>query len=149
MGLLSLLSACHSVERTERAVKIRIETYPSGAAVTAQSLEGLPVALGNAPVTLDRIAIVKKRFVNDELDYWLRDYSRKLPQNLAKPTFASPAFLAGNDYPYRITFTGTLEGSTATATVTFDRESLRRTFETGDGEIQVKLNVANSIAPAR
>ena len=149
-----LLPACYSVDRGERPLSIRVESYPSGASISVRctSAEGdtaTAVPLGRAPLTVERLSVVRKVFVSGEADYWLRDYARKMPANSSKPPYASPAYLSGNDYPYRLAFTGTLEGASATATIVIDREAMRRAYEAGEGTIQVKLNVAHSIAPTR
>ncbi len=43
-------------------------------------------------------------------DYWLRDRQAILPPNLGKPSYASPLYKAGNDYPLTLQFVARRDG---------------------------------------
>jgi hypothetical protein len=134
-------AGCAEVERAEVPLKLVVETTPPGAAVSVLTTGSKKaVALGSSPLALDRLFITCKIYPSDEIDYWLRDGAHVLPMNAQKPPYASPAYLAGNDYPYELWFVASLPGhKTAVETVRIDRWRLKRLLDEPNPTIKVAL----------
>lgn len=88
-----------------------------------------------------------KAYPDGEDDYWLHDPERVLPPNPAKPSYASPAYAAGNDYPLDLTVMATLAGHTPAAKIIrIGRHELRRMFTEPVPAIAIDLKLAREAA---
>lgn len=144
-----LLAGCSGFEYREKPLVLRIETVPTGATIAASTpVAGGTRLLGLAPVRIDSLAIVRRRYPSGAVDYWLRDADHRLPPHPAKPNWATDSYIAGNDYPLEITFAASLGGGRrATKRLLFDRDTLRRLFEEDEREIRLKLRLARAAKP--
>ncbi len=144
VGALAALAAgagCAEVERFEKPVSLILETDPPGAivAVTASD-EAKPKLLGEAPSERTGLFVVSKRYPSGVVDYWLLDKTSTLPPNPDKPSFASPLYSAGNDYPFTLTFVAALPGrKPATSHIVIDRARLREMFESSNPSLRIEL----------
>ncbi len=138
-----VVAGCRGFEYKEHPLTLKIDTVPPGATIAASTpVEGGTRLLGIAPVMIDSLAIVRRRYPSGAVDYWLRDAEHRLPPHPAKPNWSSGAYLAGNDYPLQITFAASLgDGSRATRRLLFDRALLRRLFEQEQRELSLKLEL--------
>jgi hypothetical protein len=152
LGLSAALcgAGCRSVETEARPLTITIESAPPAAHLAIAAGSGAPPRpLGSTPLVIDGLSIVRKTFVSGATDYWLQDGRRALPPNPRKPSYASPAYSAGNDYPYDLTLTASREGfEPATTTVRIDRSTLRRLFEERAPTLRVELRLEKRAAPS-
>jgi hypothetical protein len=121
-----------------------VNTAPQGATVSALVVgQHEPRKLGKAPVKVSSLVIVRKRYPDGTVDYWLRDPRAVLPRNDEKPGYASPAYAAGSDYPLDLYLYATWAGSPETAEhLRLGRFKLASLFDAPDPTIQVTLSRA-------
>ncbi len=154
---LSLVSGCRypEVERTQRPLRVTVQTVPPGAEVTVLPPGGAEVRkLGRGPLEIEGLTIVRKRYPSQSVDYWLLDEVSVLPANPAKPWYASPEYSAGNDYPFDLIFRATSPGyEPVLASLLLDRGALKRLFEqqrgnTANVEVVLRLVPTPPAAPS-
>ena len=129
--LLGAVGCSSPPERKVRAVTLSIETLPPGLKVTAAIPgSGSKRELGASPVSIGSLKVVRKVYSSGVVDYWLVDDQHELPLNPHKPEFASPDYLAGNDYPLELRLTAAAPGhEDGTQTLRIDRTVLADLFE--------------------
>lgn len=125
-----------------------VVTAPPGAQVSVMTpAVGEWQKLGKGPLKVDGLVVVRKRYPDGAIDYWLYDGARVLPPNLEKPSYASPAYAAGADYPLELVFLATLPGYTdAASIVKINRYELDRLFGQADPALKVELKLPRAAA---